>query len=81
MFVLLLITVYQSRPYLEVSHDYPSAARSLKEVKTYSAGPAALLGASSENRVWGSITSGMRAKVNSKNESIFFPGGLILRSL
>ena len=76
--VLLLITVYQSRPYLEVSHDYPSAARSLKEVKTYSAGPAALLGASSENRVWGSITSGMRAKVNSKNESIFFPGGLIL---
>jgi hypothetical protein len=76
--VLLLVTVYQSRPYLEVSHDYPSAARSLKEVKTYSAGPAALLGASSENRVWGSITSGMRAKVNSKNESIFFPGGLIL---
>ena len=76
--VLGVVTVYQARPYLRVAHDYPSAKRTLKEVKNYSAGPAALLAASSENRVWGGATSGMRAKVHSKNESIFFPGGLIL---
>ncbi len=72
------VAVYQARPYLKVASEYPSAKRSIKEVETYSSGPAALLGASSENRVWGSLTSGMRAKVNSKNESVFFPGGLIL---
>jgi hypothetical protein len=72
------VTVYEARPYLRVAALYPTAKRTINEVETYSAGPAALLGASSENRVWGSITSGMRAKVNSKNESVFFPGGLIL---
>jgi hypothetical protein len=76
--MLGVVTVYQARPYLRVAHDYPTAKRTLKEVKNYSAGPAALLAASSENRVWGGVTSGMRAKVHSKNESIFFPGGLIL---
>jgi hypothetical protein len=72
------VTAYEARPYLRVAALYPTAKRTIKEVETYSAGPAALLGASSENRVWGSLTSGMRAKVNSKNESVFFPGGLIL---
>jgi hypothetical protein len=76
--VLGLLTVYQARPYLKVAEEYPTAKRTLAEVETYSAGPAALLSASSENRVWGSVTEGMRAKVNSKNESVFFPGGLIL---
>jgi hypothetical protein len=76
--VLGAVTIYQSRPYLKVSHDYPTAKRTIKEVKTYSAGPAALLAASSENRVWGGATAGMRAKVHSKNESVLFPGGLIL---
>ncbi len=76
--VLGAVTVYQARPYLKVAAEYPTAKRTLREVETYSSGPAALLSASSENRVWGSITSGMRAKVNSKNESVFFPGGLIL---
>jgi hypothetical protein len=47
-------------------------------VKTYSASPAAWFAASSENRVWGSVTSTLRAEVHSKNESVFFPGGLIL---
>jgi hypothetical protein len=75
--VLGTVAVYQARPYLKVAADYPTAKRTLKEVKTYSAGPAALLSASSENRVWGSATAGMRAKVHSKNESVFFPGGLI----
>ena len=75
--VLGAVTVYQARPYLKVAQEYPTAKRTLKEVETYSAGPAAFLSASSENRVWGGVTSGMRAKVNSKNESVFFPGGLI----
>ena len=76
--VLGVVAVYQARPYLKVAAEYPTARRTIKEVETYSAGPAALLGASSENRVWGSVTAFARAKVNSKNESIFFPGGLIL---
>jgi hypothetical protein len=76
--VLGAVTVYQARPYLKVAEEYPTAKRTLAEVETYSAGPAALLSASSENRVWGGITEGIRAKVNSKNESVFFPGGLIL---
>jgi hypothetical protein len=73
-----VVGIYQARPYLKIAHNYPTAKRTLKEVKTYSAGPAAWLAASSENRVWGGITSGMRAKVHSKNESVLFPGGLIL---
>jgi hypothetical protein len=73
-----VIGIYQARPYLQIAHDYPTAKRTLKEVKTYSAGLPALLAASSENRVWGGVSSGMRAKVHSKNESVFFPGGLIL---
>jgi hypothetical protein len=76
--VLGVVAIYQSRPYIEVSDKYPTAARTIKEVKTYSAGPAALISASSENRIWGSITAGARAHVNSKNESVFFPGGAIL---
>ncbi len=78
MAVVGAVTVYEARPYLQVAHDYPTAKRTLREVEAYSSGPPALLAASTENRVWGSLTSGMRAKVNSKNESIFFPGGLIL---
>jgi len=73
-----LVTVYEARPYLKISHDYPTAKRTLKEVKNYSAPPAALLAASSENRVWGGATAGIRAHVHSKNESVFFPGGVIL---
>jgi len=73
-----IVAIYQARPYLRVAADYPTAKRTIKEVKNYSAGPAAWLSASTENRVWGSITSGMRANVHSKNESVFFPGGLIL---
>jgi hypothetical protein len=73
-----VVTVYQARPYLKVAEEYPTAKRTLKEVENYSSGPAALLSASSENRVWGSATSGMRAKVHSKNEDVFWPGGVIL---
>jgi MFS family permease len=73
-----LVTVYEARPYLKISHDYPTAKRTLREVKTYSSGPAAWISASSENRVWGGVTAGARADVHSKNEDVFFPGGLIL---
>ncbi len=76
--VLGAITIYQARPYLRVSHIYPTAKRTIKEVENYSSGPAALLSASSENRVWGGVTSGAREHVHSKNEDVFFPGGLIL---
>jgi len=72
------VTVYQASPYLKVNEDYPTAKRTIEEVKAYSSGPAALLAASFENRVWGGLTEGMRAKVHSKNEDVFFPGGLIL---
>ncbi len=72
------VTVYEARPYLKVSHDYPTAKRTIKEVENYSSGPAAWISASSENRVWGGVTAGARAHVHSKNEDVFFPGGLIL---
>jgi hypothetical protein len=72
--VLGAITIYEARPYLKISHDYPTARRTIREVKTYSAGPAAFLSASTENRVWGSATSTFRKHVHSKNESVLFPG-------
>lgn len=72
------ISVYQARPYLKVATEYPTAKRTLKEVETYSSGPWAWVAASSENRVWGSATAGARSHVNSKNESVFFPGATIL---
>jgi hypothetical protein len=73
-----VVAIYQARPYLKVASEYPTAKRTLKEVKTYSSGPAALLSASSENRVWGPVTAPVREHVHSKNEDVFFPGGLIL---
>jgi hypothetical protein len=72
------VTVYQARPYLKISHDYPTAKRTIKEVENYSSGPAAWISASSENRVWGGLTAGAREHVHSKNEDVFFAGGLIL---
>src|SRR5207237_127587 len=64
--------------HVRVASADPAGKRTLKEVRSVSAGAAGLLAASSENRVWGGATSGMRAKVHAKNESVFFPGGLIL---
>jgi hypothetical protein len=72
------VTVYQVLPYLRVATEHPTAKRKLSDVERYSSGPAALLSASSENRVWGGLTAGMRAEVRSKNEDVFWPGGLIL---
>jgi hypothetical protein len=72
-----VVSVYQARPYLKVADEYPTARRTLKEVKNYSSSPWAFLSASSENRVWGAATSGARAHVHSKNEDVFFPGAAI----
>src|SRR5262249_12565448 len=76
--VLGAVAIYQARPYLQVANDYPTAKRTIREVERDSAGPAALLAASSETRVWGSVTAGLRAKVDSQNESVFFPGAIPL---
>ena len=76
--LLAVVGAYQSRPYLEVASKYPNAKRTIKEVKNYSSSFPALLAAPAPNRVWGGATSGLRAKVHSKNEDVFFPGGLIL---
>ncbi len=76
--LLGVVAIYQARPYLKISHDYPTAKRTIKEVKNYSSGPAALVSAPAPNRVWGDATAGARAHVHSKNEDVFFPGGLIL---
>jgi hypothetical protein len=73
-----VVTAYEARPYLKVASEYPTAKRTLREVENYSSGPWALVSASSENRVWGSITSGAREHVHSKNEDVFFPGLTIL---
>jgi hypothetical protein len=84
------VGVYEARPYLKVAHDYPTAKRTIREVKAYSAGPEALIAASPENRVWGSATAGVRPEVcttaapgsrqvcHFKNESVFFPGAMVL---
>jgi len=72
-----VVGIYQSRPYLKISQDYPNAKRSIKEVKNYSSGPIAWFAASSENRIWGPITSFARKHVHSQNEDVFFPGGVI----
>jgi hypothetical protein len=72
-----VISVYQARPYLKVAADYPTAKRTVREVKNYSSGPWAFLAASSENRVWGGVTAGARAHVHSKNEDVYFPGAVI----
>jgi hypothetical protein len=71
------VAIYEARPYLKISHDYPTAKRTIREVEVYSAGPAAWLSASSENRVWGDVTAGARAHVHSKNEQVLFAGGFI----
>jgi hypothetical protein len=74
MAIFGVVAIYQARPYLKVASEYPTAKRTLKEVKNYSSGPAALVSASSENRIWGPITASARAEVHSKNEDVFFPG-------
>lgn len=74
--LLAAVTVYEARPYIKVSHDYPTARRTLAEVKRYSAGPAAFIAAPQPNRVWGAVTKPQRERLSSQNESALFPGAL-----
>jgi hypothetical protein len=64
----------ESRPYLKVAHDYPSATRKISEVERYSAGPRAFFSAPIQNRFWGSATASLRNGLRSRNESVLFPG-------
>jgi hypothetical protein len=68
------VGVLQSIPYVRVSDEYPTAARSLQEVEKFSAGPAALLAAPVDNAIWGPATASLRADVKAPAESVFFPG-------
>jgi hypothetical protein len=67
-----------ARAYLKVSNDYPTAKRTIDEVKRYSAPPKAWLAAPAENRVWGSATAPIRHRLSSQNESSLFPGAVIV---
>ncbi len=75
--VFAAVGVYQAIPYLRVSHEHGTAARTSEEVKKYSAGPAALLAAPAQNHVWGGLTASLRNDVGSADESVFFPGLVI----
>ena len=68
----------QARAYLQVSKDYPTARRTVDQVKRYSAPPKALLAAPAENLVWGTATAPIRHTLSSQNESSLFPGAVIV---
>ena len=68
----------QARAYLRVSDDYPTARRTIDQVKRYSAPPRAFLSAPSDNRLWGDATASERARLSSANESSLFPGVAIV---
>jgi hypothetical protein len=72
------LAVYQGIPYLRVAHQHSSAARTRDEVKKYSAGPVALVAAPAQNHVWGAVTAPLRKEVTNADESVFFPGLVIL---
>lgn len=64
----------QGRPLLKVSHDYPNATRSDKDIKKFSAPPKAFLSAPPEDRLWGSVTKPIRDTLSTPNEQNQFPG-------
>jgi hypothetical protein len=72
------VGAFEARPYLRVARDYPSAKRTISEVKRYSAPLKALTAAPYNNRVWGAVTAPVRDSLSSKNESDLFPGAAIL---
>jgi hypothetical protein len=72
-----LVAAFQAHPYLQVSHDYPTARRTVAEVQRYSAPAKAVLAAPVNNRVWGAATAPLRDTLSSRNESDLFPGALI----
>ncbi len=72
------VGAFQSRPYLEVARDHPSARRSEAQVQRYSSPPKAFLSAPSENRVWHSATAGVRNSLAEPKETSLFPGAAIV---
>jgi hypothetical protein len=69
-----VVGVYQSRPYLQVSHDFGSARRSIGQLHNYSASPRAFIASTPENRIWSGALASQRNALRSPNEMSLFPG-------
>jgi len=69
-----VVGIYQSRPYLQVSHDFASARRSIGQVRNYSASPRAFIASTPENRIWSGALASQRNSLRSPNEMSLFPG-------
>jgi hypothetical protein len=67
-----------SRPYLQVSHDHPEAARSSHTVALYSGGFRQYLSAPGANTFWGPVTHGIRKGLAFNPEQTLFPGLLVV---
>ena len=72
------VAVYQGVPYLQVASEHGTASRAQQEVQKYSAGPVAFLAAPAQNPVWGGASASLRGHLRSADESVFFPGAVIL---
>jgi hypothetical protein len=72
------VAAVQARPYLKVSHDYPTAQRNNGDLARYSPPPEGLLAAPEESRVWGDATAPIRNGLPSRNEDTLFPGLVIV---
>jgi hypothetical protein len=78
MAVFGAVTAIEAHAYLRVGDEYPTAKRTIAEVKRYSANLDAFIAAPAQNRVWGGATAGARHQLSSQNESSLFPGLTIL---
>jgi hypothetical protein len=72
------VAAVQARPYLKVSHDYPTARRDSGDLARYSPPPEGLLAAPEQSRIWGDATASIRNGLPSPNEDTLFPGLAIL---
>ena len=77
--VLGAVTVYQARPYLKVAAEYPTAKRTIREVETYSAGPAAFLSPPPRRTACGARSPRACARRSTpRTRACSSPAGLIL---
>jgi hypothetical protein len=72
------VTAVEAHAYLRVGNEYPTAKRTIAQVKRYSANLDAFIAAPAQNRIWGGATAGARHQLRSQNESSLFPGLTIL---
>jgi hypothetical protein len=72
------VAAVQARPYLKVSHDYPTARRNSGDLARYSPPPEGLLAAPEQSHIWGDATASIRNGLPSPNEDTLFPGLAIL---